>query len=65
MIGDSLPQKGGRMYTLAKSFDNNDIPREGNNNWLSDARNTAPKKEALSQLEQNNKKGTNFKLKIK
>jgi hypothetical protein len=59
MIGDSLPQKGGRMYTLAKSFDSNDIPREGNNNWLSDARNTAPKKD-LSQGRRNNNRNETY-----
>jgi len=44
MITDSLPQKGGRMYTLAKQFDSNGVPKEGNDNWLSDAKNTAPRK---------------------
>ena len=64
MIGDSLPQKGGRMYTLAKSFDSNDIPREGNNNWLSDAKNTAPRQQDKSELEQNNKKNDKFSVTI-
>ena len=48
MITDSLPQKGGRMYTLAKSFtspidasDKAGTPKQGNDNWLSDAKNTA------------------------
>jgi hypothetical protein len=48
MITDSLPQKGGRMYILAKSFtspidasDKAGTPKQGNDNWLSDAKNTA------------------------
>jgi hypothetical protein len=60
MIGDSLPQKGGRMYTLAKSFDKNDVPREGNDNWLSDAKNTAPATEKLSTIRQNNQGSGGF-----
>jgi len=36
MISDYLPKKGGRFYTLAKNFDPNGTPYEGNNNWLSD-----------------------------
>ena len=36
MISDYLPKKGGRFYTLAKNFDTNSTPFEGNNNWLSD-----------------------------
>ena len=38
VITDYLPQKGGRMYTLAKSFGENGIPLEGHDNWLSDAK---------------------------
>jgi hypothetical protein len=57
MIGDSLPQKGGRMYTLAKQFDSNDVPREGNDNWLSDANPTAPRKDK-NLLEENRSKTT-------
>ena len=41
MITDTLPQKGGRMYTLAQTFDENGIPKEGSDNWLSDAANVA------------------------
>ena len=36
MVSDYLPRKGGRFYTLAKNFDPNGTPYEGNNNWLSD-----------------------------
>ena len=46
MITDSLPQKGGRMYTLAKSFGkplDGSLPKQGNDNWLSDAKDTAEK----------------------
>lgn len=38
-IMDQLPQKGGRFYTLAKSFDELAQPNPGNDNWLS---NTVP-----------------------
>lgn len=37
VITDYLPQKGGRMYTLAKQFKADGTPKEGNDNWLSDA----------------------------
>lgn len=60
MIGDSLPQKGGRMYTLAKSFNSNDIPREGNDNWLSDAKNTAPRGKNLSEGKKNNDRNERY-----
>jgi|19_taG_2_1085344.scaffolds.fasta_scaffold00347_9 hypothetical protein len=35
LISDYLPQKGGKMYTLANNFDD-DGPVDGNDNWLSD-----------------------------
>ena len=38
VITDYLPQKGGKMYTLAKQFTNENIPREGKDNWLSDSK---------------------------
>ena len=53
MISDSLPQKGGRMYTLAKQFDKNSVPLEGNHNWLSDAKNTAIRPKTASTLKEN------------
>ena len=37
LISDYLPQKGGRFYSLAKSYDENGMPNKGNDNWLSDA----------------------------
>jgi hypothetical protein len=36
MVSDHLPRKGGRFYTLAKSFTEDGTPKEGDNNWLSD-----------------------------
>lgn len=36
VISDYLPQKGGRFYTLAKKFADGGVPKEGNDNWLSD-----------------------------
>lgn len=38
MIGDYMPQKGGRFYTLAKRFDDTGTPKRGSDNWLSDFR---------------------------
>ena len=35
MITDYLPKQRGSFYTLAKSFENG-IPKQGNDNWLSD-----------------------------
>jgi hypothetical protein len=35
VIGDSLPQKGGRFYSLAKQYDQNGA-LAGSDNWLSD-----------------------------
>jgi hypothetical protein len=35
VIGDSLPQKGGRFYSLAKQYDQYG-PKAGSDNWLSD-----------------------------
>ena len=37
VITDYLPQKGGRMYTLAKSFKDG-APEKGTDNWLSDSK---------------------------
>lgn len=36
VIGDSLPQKGGSFYSLAKQYDEFG-PKPGNDNWLSDS----------------------------
>lgn len=37
LIPDYLPQKGGRFYSLAKSYDETTgMPTKGNDNWLSD-----------------------------
>jgi hypothetical protein len=36
VIGDDLPQKNGRFYTLAKEFDESGSAKPGNRNWLSD-----------------------------
>jgi len=38
MVGDYMPQKGGRFYTLAKRFDETATPKRGADNWLSDFR---------------------------
>jgi hypothetical protein len=36
VVGDALPQRNGRFYTLAKEFDEKGDPKLGSNNWLSD-----------------------------
>lgn len=36
VIGNELPQKGGKMYSLAKRWDKNGVALKGNDNWLSD-----------------------------
>jgi hypothetical protein len=48
------------MYTLAKQFDANDVPKEGNDNWLSDAKNTAPRRKDQSTLKENNNRQEKF-----
>lgn len=45
VITDYLPQKGGRMYTLASKFTENGEPIKGNNNWLSDAKGVNARKQ--------------------
>lgn len=37
VIGDDLPQKNGRFYTLAKDWDSSGSAKLGANNWLSDS----------------------------
>ena len=58
VITDYLPEKNGKMYTLAKQFNKNAIPKEGGDNWLSDFGTTAMSDELLRQavLDQQNKK---------
>ena len=41
VLSDTLPQKNGRMYTLAKQFESTGIPKEGGDNWLSDTNDNA------------------------
>jgi len=36
MVTDALPQQGGRFFSLAKQFDDDATPKQGNDNWLSD-----------------------------
>jgi hypothetical protein len=36
IVTDSLPQQGGRFFTLAKQFEEDATPKQGNDNWLSD-----------------------------
>jgi hypothetical protein len=41
VISDYLPQKGGRFFNLARRY-NDAMPIEGDDNWLSDFKQTAP-----------------------
>lgn len=36
IVTNELPQKGGKFYTLAKTFNSDDQTKDGNDNWLSD-----------------------------
>ena len=66
MVGDHLPQKGGRFYTLAKRFDDTGIPIAGNDNWLSDFRdNYHVLAEQLEQQKQRYKQSKKGKIKEK
>lgn len=38
VIGNELPQNGGKFYSLAKRWDKNGVALKGNDNWLSDAK---------------------------
>jgi hypothetical protein len=42
VITDTLPQNNGRFFGLAKEYESNNLSKEGNNNWLSDFKPTAP-----------------------
>ena len=42
---DYLPQQNGRFFTLAKQFDTDARPQQGNDNWLSDFEGNVPKVE--------------------
>jgi hypothetical protein len=49
VITDYLPEKKGKMYTLAKQFNKQATPIEGGDNWLSDFGTTAMSDELLMQ----------------
>ena len=64
MIGDYMPQKGGRFYTLAKRFDDTGTPKRGSDNWLSDFRDNVDTVVEMKQQEtENNKQTQNGKAK--
>jgi hypothetical protein len=50
VITDYLPEKNGKMYTLAKKFNADATPKEGGDNWLSDFGTTAMSDELKAQL---------------
>ena len=63
MIGDYMPQKGGRFYTLAKRFDETGTPKRGSDNWLSDFRDNVDT--IYEAKEQETKKDQAARVKIK
>jgi hypothetical protein len=50
VLSDTLPQKNGRMYTLAKQFEKTGVPIEGGDNWLSDTHDNARNAELERRL---------------
>jgi hypothetical protein len=60
VITDSLPQKHGRMYTLAKQFAESSVALEGGDNWLSDINETAANIELQRRLAKSQQPDTNF-----
>lgn len=62
MVGDHLPQKHGRFYTLAKRFDDTGIPIAGDDNWLSDSRDNY---HVLAEQEEQEKTRQTKRAKIK
>jgi hypothetical protein len=59
VIGDDLPQKNGRFYTLAKEFDASGSAKPGNRNWLSDSLgNSDIVSEQQKKFEKSRKTGT-------
>jgi hypothetical protein len=42
IVTDELPQKGGRMYSLAKQFDEYGYSKDGSDNWLSGFESSKP-----------------------
>jgi hypothetical protein len=60
IITDSLPQKNGRMYTLAKQFANSSVAIEGGDNWLSDINETAVNIELRRRLAASQQTDTKF-----
>jgi len=42
VISDTLPQNNGRFFGLAKKYNSENLSQEGNDNWLSDFKPTAP-----------------------
>jgi hypothetical protein len=62
VIGNELPQKGGKLYSLAKYWDNNGTAIRGNHNWLSDTKENSdaevPKLFDLIKAERSKQGGT-------
>jgi hypothetical protein len=55
VVGDALPQRNGKFYTLAKEFDSSGSATLGSNNWLSDMQDNS---DILSAREQRKLVGT-------
>ena len=55
VIGDVLPQKNGRFYTLAKDWDASGSAKLGANNWLSDSKSNS---DLVSEREKRTRRNT-------
>ena len=64
MIGDYMPQKGGRFYTLAKRFDETAMPKRGVDNWLSDFRDNVDTIYEAKEQETKKDQANRVKLKV-
>lgn len=53
IVADTLPQKNGNMYSLAKRYSSNNEPLKGNDNWLSDFKGSIEDTDKSIELELN------------
>jgi hypothetical protein len=51
IISNYLPQQQGRFFGLAKQFDKDGAPIQGNDNWLSDFKNNVPPPPSVDPVE--------------
>jgi len=62
VVTDFLPQRGGNMYSLAKTYDDEGRPLSGNDNWLSDSESTKEHIEKKKAAQDKIRKRFNKKL---